>query len=143
MQGNFGNGAKTVSVDFVNDSYGGSAAADRNVYVESIVADGTTIHPNAAMYNGGAQSFLIPAASAAADMFDLASSVTGADVIAGFDPSSDMLKIGSGGATSFAVLQAGLSNSGGGAVITLDNGHSITLPGVASNQLTAANFAFG
>ncbi len=142
LQGDFGAGAKSVSVNFVNDSYGGSSATDRNVYVGSIVSDGTTIHPNAGMYNGGAQSFLVPAATAAADVFDLTAVGLG-DVVAGFDPSSDVLKISAGFAASFAAVQNNLSDSAGGAVISLDSGHSVMLPGVASNQLTAANFTFG
>jgi len=148
LQGNFGSGEKSVTVNFLNDSYGGSSAADRNVYVESIASDGTTIHPNAGLYNNGAQSFVVPVGATVSGgtlfgLFDLTSGNFGDDIIGGFDPSADILKIGTGQAASYAAIQADLSSSGGNAVITLDSTHSITLQGVAPGSLSAANFAFG
>ena len=58
VQGSFAPGPHTVSVNFLNDAYGGSAALDRNLYVNSATIDGTAV-ANASLneYNGGPQSF--------------------------------------------------------------------------------------
>ncbi len=56
--GNWNSGAHSVSVNFLNDAYGGSASADRNLYVDGATIDGTTV-PNSSLqlYSAGAQSF--------------------------------------------------------------------------------------
>ena len=46
----------TVSIGFLNDAWGGSAAADRNLYVNSLVVDGTTYQGSAAQEYAGAFS---------------------------------------------------------------------------------------
>lgn len=38
--GAFGSGAHVLGVNFINDAWGGSAAADRNVYLDSVTYDG-------------------------------------------------------------------------------------------------------
>ncbi len=43
VKGNFATGAHKVTVNFLNDAYGGSAAADRNLYVEGASLNGTAI----------------------------------------------------------------------------------------------------
>ena len=40
FKGDFGSGAHTVSVQFLNDAYGGTPQTDRNLYVDAILADG-------------------------------------------------------------------------------------------------------
>ncbi len=62
LAGSFGTGAHAVTVNFLNDAYGGSASTDRNLYVDSIVYNGLTV-PGAAMLSGGARQFAIPASS--------------------------------------------------------------------------------
>ena len=57
--GSFGTGGYSVSIDFLNDLYGGTAATDRNLYVESITAGGVT-SPGAALYSSGPAVFQIP-----------------------------------------------------------------------------------
>ena len=56
--GNFPGAADNVSIDFLNDAYGGSAATDRNLYVTGATINGTTV-PGAslALLTSGAQSF--------------------------------------------------------------------------------------
>lgn len=53
--GNWGGGAHTVEIDFVNDAYGGTPAKDRNLYVDQVTFNGkpelSTPH---AMYSNGA-----------------------------------------------------------------------------------------
>jgi hypothetical protein len=42
LAGKWAPGTHTVQIAFINDAYGGSAAADRNLYVDSIAYNGTT-----------------------------------------------------------------------------------------------------
>ena len=58
VQGTFAPGAHTVSVDFLNDAYGGSPSADRNFYVTGATIDGAAI-PSGSLseYSNGTQSF--------------------------------------------------------------------------------------
>ena len=60
--GNFGAGPHKVDVTFLNDAYGGTAATDRNLYVDSIV-DGGTITKGAALMSNGTASFITGAPS--------------------------------------------------------------------------------
>ncbi len=64
--GNFGTVAHSVSVSFLNDAYGGTALADRNLYVVSAAEDGVAI-PGASLslFSAGAQSFLFHGTTAA------------------------------------------------------------------------------
>lgn len=41
--GSWGNGAHAIKITFLNDAYGGSSATDRNLYVWTVVYDGTTL----------------------------------------------------------------------------------------------------
>ena len=41
--GNFAAGSHTVSVDFLNDAYGGTSTTDRNLYVSGATIDGATV----------------------------------------------------------------------------------------------------
>ena len=61
VEGNFGPGAHTVSVDFLNDAYG-SPGMDRNLYVTGASYNGTAV-PDAslALLAGGTQSFSVNA----------------------------------------------------------------------------------
>lgn len=43
VRGNWAIGAHVVTVDFLNDGWGGSAAADRNLYVDSATLDGAAV----------------------------------------------------------------------------------------------------
>jgi len=43
VQGDWGAGAHTVAVHFLNDAYGGTAATDRNLYVESASYNGAEV----------------------------------------------------------------------------------------------------
>ena len=65
--GNFGAGAHTATVNFINDSYGGSAAADRNLYVDGATIDGSNVaNSSLALLAGGPQGFSFAAPVAAA-----------------------------------------------------------------------------
>lgn len=58
VAGQFAAGLHTVSVAFLNDAYGGTAATDRNLYVVGAALNGAPLAGVAlAMLSGGAQSF--------------------------------------------------------------------------------------
>ena len=42
FSGDFGAGSHRVAVTFLNDAYGGSASADRNLYVQNLSLDGVS-----------------------------------------------------------------------------------------------------
>lgn len=66
IKGNFGAGAHTVAVNFVNDAWDpqGPAAGDRNLYVNSIRFDGSVVSSTSTeLYANGGVSFSIPASA--------------------------------------------------------------------------------
>ncbi len=64
VSGAWGAGLHTVSVDFLNDLYGGSAQADRNLYVTSAAYDGAAATGSLALMSSGTQSLSVGAAAA-------------------------------------------------------------------------------
>ena len=68
VMGNW-SGAHSVSVSFLNDAWGGTAATDRNLFVNSAAIDGTAIPGGSlSFYSAGAQGF---AFTGPADVLDL------------------------------------------------------------------------
>lgn len=64
ITGNWGSGAHTVAVTFLNDLYGGTPSTDRNLYVNSVSYDGKTpAISSATLLSAGTATFLTPAAS--------------------------------------------------------------------------------
>lgn len=59
LHGNWGNGEHKVTVDFLNDAYGGTASTDRNLYVDGMTYNGAS-HPELAhaMNGGGAHDYV-------------------------------------------------------------------------------------
>ena len=58
--GNFGAGSHTVGVQFTNDAYGGTSSTDRNLYVNSVVLNGSTVSgASANLYSNGTANFAI------------------------------------------------------------------------------------
>ena len=56
--GSFSAGSHAVSVNFLNDAYGGSATTDRNLYLNSASINGTTVaRASLSLLNGRAQGF--------------------------------------------------------------------------------------
>jgi hypothetical protein len=60
VRGNFGSVARDVTVNFLNDAFGGTPETDRNLYVDRIVNSGVASFPNAALYTSGPRDFLLP-----------------------------------------------------------------------------------
>ena len=59
FKGDWAPGAHTVTVTFLNDAYGGTAATDRNLYVDAVSYDGTATGQSAALYSNGGQNFSV------------------------------------------------------------------------------------
>jgi hypothetical protein len=63
VQGNWGDGAHTLGVDFLNDDYGGSSSTDRNAYVDGASYDGVPASGALALMSGGTQSLQVGSAA--------------------------------------------------------------------------------
>ena len=63
VNGNWGTGAQTIGISFINDAYGGSPTTDRNLYVDSLSYDGQSATPaSATLLSNGTTNFTVPAA---------------------------------------------------------------------------------
>jgi hypothetical protein len=64
LTGNWAAGAHKVQVQFINDLYGGSSAADRNLYVNAIAYNGATATGTTAnMFSNGTNTFTVGGAT--------------------------------------------------------------------------------
>ena len=64
LTGQWGAGAHDVGIQFINDAYGGTTAADRNLYVNGVALDGqASATPPANLYSNGTAHFAVAAAS--------------------------------------------------------------------------------
>lgn len=64
LAGSWGPGPHTVGVQFINDAYGGSASADRNLYVDGVSYDGqASSTPAAALLSNGTAYFAVKAST--------------------------------------------------------------------------------
>ena len=62
--GNWGSGAHQVTVDFLNDAYGGTEATDRNLYTDSASYQGSSVAGAAnTFWSAGSYSFTLPASA--------------------------------------------------------------------------------
>ena len=60
ISGNWGAGAHKVDVSFINDAWGGTAATDRNLYVNQVTYDGVaSANGPASLYSNGTASFAV------------------------------------------------------------------------------------
>jgi uncharacterized protein (TIGR01370 family) len=57
FKGDWALGAHTVAVNFLNDAYAGTAATDRNLYVNAVSYDGTNTNQTGALMSNGSKSF--------------------------------------------------------------------------------------
>jgi beta-glucanase (GH16 family) len=57
VKGNWGGGAHRVSINFLNDAYGGSGDADRNLYVNSVSHDGASLGGGKVLYTQGTADY--------------------------------------------------------------------------------------
>jgi Ca2+-binding RTX toxin-like protein len=59
FKGDWAPGSHTVAVNFLNDAWGGTAATDRNLYVDKVTYDGTNLNQSAALMSSGPKSFAV------------------------------------------------------------------------------------
>jgi len=130
LYGTWGTGAHTVSVNFLNDAWGGTAATDRNLYVTAASFGGKAVSGAAlSLMSAGVQSFVVPAtattSTAATKVSATAAhsgSVTTYNLTDGLAHSvttaaaaTDLIKLGSGAATVTThgtdTIQAGSGSS--------------------------------
>lgn len=79
VRGAFGPGAHTVRMTFLNDAWGGTAATDRNLYLDGLSYNGVDAKQAAALLRNGFRDFSIPASAplaAPAETSRAAASVT-------------------------------------------------------------------
>ena len=57
FKGDWAPGSHLVSVNFLNDAWGGTASTDRNLYVDKVTYDGTNLNRSMTFGTSGAQSF--------------------------------------------------------------------------------------
>ena len=61
IEGLFGPGSHTATVDFINDAYGGTPSTDRNLYVTGATIDGQAIAGSTLnLWSNGPQSIAFP-----------------------------------------------------------------------------------
>jgi parallel beta-helix repeat protein len=66
FSGSFGSGTHVAAVTFLNDAYGGTASTDRNLYVDAIEYDGTSVaSAKALLASAGTSRFNVAAGAAA------------------------------------------------------------------------------
>ena len=86
ITGTFDPNPSTVSVQFLNDAYGGAAGSDRNLYVDGVTLDGTTVSGAAATIDpavgrAGAPAFLFTNGTATFDLPGAPSATASADAV--------------------------------------------------------------
>jgi Ca-dependent carbohydrate-binding module xylan-binding len=59
FKGDWAPGGHTVAVNFLNDAWSGTAATDRNLYVDKVTYDGTNINKSATFLRSESQSFAV------------------------------------------------------------------------------------
>ena len=59
FKGDWAIGTHTVTVNFLNDAWGGTAATDRNLYVNGLSYDGTATGQSAALMSAGPKDFSV------------------------------------------------------------------------------------
>ncbi len=73
IAGSWGAGAHSVAIAFINDAWGGTAATDRNLYVDGVSYDGRTASgAPATLLSNGTASFAVPGTAATAVTLHLA-----------------------------------------------------------------------
>ena len=82
VDGSWGAGTHSVTVDFLNDAYGGSGSTDRNAYVDSTSYDGVAAaHGTASLLNGGPVNLTVGTAIPAVPTIPAVTVGSGADTL--------------------------------------------------------------
>jgi hypothetical protein len=138
FKGDFGSGQHAVSVNFLNDAYGGSAATDRNLYVNGITYGGVATGQSGVLFSTGPMAFTVsggttPSVSETGDHGSLAKSLSAAGT---YTVGGDTFVLTSGNAAS-VTLGTGASQIGfiGASAVTLTGGSGrVTVTADAGNN---------
>ena len=157
FKGDFGSGTHTVTVDFLNDAYGGSSALDRNLYVNSITYNGTNTNQSAELGGTGPLSFSVsggttPAVTETGDHGSLQKNLSqtgtykvGGDSFVLGSGNADTVTLGTG-VSQISFLGASsvsLTGGSGQAVVTADAGTNTFVAGTGSLQVTGGGGSDG
>ena len=125
FEGDWSGGPHTVGVSFVNDRYDGTAATDRNLYIDGATFDGAQVEGKAPLYGRGTVSFGIGSTAATATAPAGTLSVTDS----------------TGGSTSVPLIDAGTRQDsvGGGTVsqAVKDGADTLTTSGAVKGEVAA------
>lgn len=97
LAGYFGAGSHDVAVDFKNDLFGGTAATDRNLYVNAIALNGATTTENAKQTRSGTAHYAVEAGTTASTAGLEADA--GSVLVLGNDTAAPSVKFGGPNAT--------------------------------------------
>ena len=148
--GDFGSGQHTVSVNFLNDAYAGTAATDRNLYVNDIVYNGTDTKQSAALMSQGAKTFSVsggttPSVSETGDHGSLQKNLSqtgtytvGGDTFVLGSGNADTVTLGTGTSQIKFVGPSSVTLTGGSgqATVTADAGNNKFVAGAGSLDVT-------
>jgi Ca-dependent carbohydrate-binding module xylan-binding/Cellulase (glycosyl hydrolase family 5) len=129
FKGNFGSGQHDVAVKFLNDAWRGTAATDRNLYVNGISYDGTATGQTAALYGTGPVTFPIS---------DAATTSVGEEtfVLSNGDAASVTLGTGASRLSFVGTGSVTLTGGSGQAVVTADAGSKRFVAGPGTLDVT-------
>jgi Ca-dependent carbohydrate-binding module xylan-binding len=150
FKGDFGSGAHTLTVKFINDAYAGTPSTDRNLYVNDIVFNGTDTGKSAALLANGPKTFSLsggtaPSVSEQSDHGSLAKNLAqtgtynvGGDtfVLATGNAATVTLGTGSSQINFVAPAKVSLTGGSGQASVTCDGGKNSFVAGVGSLDVT-------
>jgi hypothetical protein len=149
FKGDFGTGAHTLAVNFLNDAWAG-AGADRNLYLDGVSYLGTSTGQSAAFYGTGPQSFAIsggttPAVSETSDHGSLAKNLAqtgtytvGGDTFVLSSGNAAAVTLGTGASQIKFIGASSLALTGGAgqAVVSADAGNNRFTAGAGSLEVT-------
>jgi uncharacterized protein (TIGR01370 family) len=150
FKGDFGAGQHTVAVNFLNDAYGGTAATDRNLYVNGVSYGGTATWQTLALMGGGPKTVAIsggttPSVSESSDhgtlqvnLAQVGTYTVGGDTFILGVGNAGSVMLGAG-VSQIAFIGAGaitLTGGSGQATITADAGNNVFVAGTGSLDVT-------
>jgi hypothetical protein len=126
VNGDFGGGAHTVSVQFVNDAWGGWSGADRNLYVQSVDINDQHIAGNTATNNAAAGAETADPSAAVMVVNGSADFHTDGGVVSGSSQGDGSSASGSAGGSSTLTLHVSGDEWYGNAQFTVSvDGHQV------------------
>jgi uncharacterized protein (TIGR01370 family) len=142
FNGDFGAGAHTLAVNFINDAWAGTATTDRNLYVNAVTYGGTNTSQSAALMAGGPRTFAVsggttPAVSETGDHGSLQKTLSqvGSYTVGG---DTFVLKSGNAAAVTLGTGASQIKFLGAGSVIlTAGAGQSVVTADAGANRFTA------